>query len=121
MVEHMEFSLRIAAGEIQDFEFSTPAEHIEKYHDSVYNFKAMPRDFKHPLMSKESLEPLRHSDLKTAKAKLLEAWDAFDAYFKANPDATTKNAVFGMLDKFEWDLLNIKHFNHHFEQFDILV
>jgi oxepin-CoA hydrolase / 3-oxo-5,6-dehydrosuberyl-CoA semialdehyde dehydrogenase len=121
MVEHMEFSLRIAAGEIQDFEFSTPAEHIEKYHDSVYNFKAMPRDFKHPLMSKESLEPLRHSDLKTSKAKLLEAWDAFDSYFKANPDATTKNAVFGMLDKFEWDLLNIKHFNHHFEQFDILV
>jgi oxepin-CoA hydrolase/3-oxo-5,6-dehydrosuberyl-CoA semialdehyde dehydrogenase len=26
-----------------------------------------------------------------------------------------------LLDKFEWDLLNIKHFNHHFEQFDILV
>jgi oxepin-CoA hydrolase/3-oxo-5,6-dehydrosuberyl-CoA semialdehyde dehydrogenase len=41
-------------------------------------------------------------------------------YFKENPDARTKNVVFGMMDKFEWDLLGIKHFNHHFKQFGIL-
>ena len=80
----------------------------------------MPKGFKHPLMEKESLDQLIHPDLATAKNKMLEAWDAYEAYFKANPDAETKNAVFGHLDKFGWDLLNTKHFNHHFEQFGIL-
>ena len=35
-------------------------------------------------------------------------------------ETTTKNAVFGILDKFEWDLVHTKHFNHHFEQFGLI-
>ena len=31
MVEHLEFSFKIATGEIQDFEVATPEEHLEKY------------------------------------------------------------------------------------------
>ena len=120
LVEHLEFNLRVAAGEIQDFEISTPADQLEKYHDSVYNFKAMPREFKHPLMATDSTMPLTHADLPTAKKKLLEAYDAFETYFKQHPEATTKNAVFGYLTKFEWDLLHTKHLNHHLEQFGIL-
>ncbi|ESU23425.1 Phenylacetic acid degradation protein paaN [Flavobacterium enshiense DK69] len=120
MVEHLEKSLRIASGEIQDFEISTPAEHLAKVNEMVFNHKPMPKDFKHPLMEKESTDELIHADLATAKQKLIEAYDAFELYFKENPEATTKNAVFGILDKFEWDLMNVKHFNHHFEQFGIL-
>jgi oxepin-CoA hydrolase/3-oxo-5,6-dehydrosuberyl-CoA semialdehyde dehydrogenase len=120
MVEHLEFTFRIASGEIQDFEIATKPEYLDKVIETVYNYKPMPKEFKHPLMSKDSLEPLRHADLAIAKQQFLAAWDAFDAYFKANPDVTTKNAVFGNLEKFEWDLLNTKHLNHHFEQFDIL-
>jgi oxepin-CoA hydrolase/3-oxo-5,6-dehydrosuberyl-CoA semialdehyde dehydrogenase len=112
--------MRIASGDVQDFEISTKPEYLEKVIETVYNYKPMPKEFKHPLMSKDSLEPLRHADLAAAKQQLLAAWDAFDAYFKVNPDVTTKNAVFGNLEKFEWDLLNIKHLNHHFEQFGIL-
>ncbi|HSD14870.1 MAG TPA: phenylacetic acid degradation bifunctional protein PaaZ [Flavobacterium sp.] len=120
MVEHLEKSLRIASGEIQDFEISTPAEHLAKVNEMVFNHKPMPKDFKHPLMEKENTEVLVHADLATAKQKFIEAYDAFELYFKENPEATTKNAVFGILDKFEWDLMNVKHFNHHFEQFGIL-
>ncbi|UOK42611.1 MULTISPECIES: phenylacetic acid degradation bifunctional protein PaaZ [Flavobacterium] len=120
MVEHLEKSLRIASGEIQDFEIATPAEHLAKVNEMVFNHKPMPKDFKHPLMEKESTDVLIHADLATAKQKLIEAYDAFELYFKENPEATTKNAVFGIMDKFEWDLLNVKHFNHHFEQFGIL-
>ena len=50
----------------------------------------------------------------------MEAYDAFELYFKENPDTVTKNAVFGMLNKFEWNLTHTKHFNHHFEQFNLL-
>ena len=52
--------------------------------------------------------------------KLVEAYEEFTVYFKENPEAQTKNAVFGRLDKFEWDLLHTKHFNHHFEQFNLI-
>ena len=41
-------------------------------------------------------------------------------FFKENPEATTKNVVFGVLNKFEWYLLERKHLNHHFEQFNLL-
>ncbi|ESU29322.1 phenylacetic acid degradation protein paaN [Flavobacterium limnosediminis JC2902] len=120
MVEHLEKGLKIASGEIQDFEIATPEEHLAKVNEMVFNHKPMPKDFKHPLMEKESTDVLIHADLATAKQKFIEAYDAFELYFKENPEATTKNAVFGIMDKFEWDLLNVKHFNHHFEQFGIL-
>ncbi len=120
MMEHLEKGLKIASGEIQDFEIATPEEYLAKVNEMVFNHKPMPKDFKHPLMEKESVSELVHPDLATAKQKMLEAYDAFELYFKENPEATTKNAVFGIMDKFEWDLLNTKHFNHHFEQFGIL-
>ena len=120
MVEHLENTVRIGAGEIQDFDIATPEEHLEKVQEMVYNHKPMPRGHKHPLMKQGELEKLIHPDLDTAKAKLIEALDNLDAYFKENPDTKTKNAVFGELNKFEWDLLNVKHLNHHFEQFNLL-
>ena len=120
MVEHLENTVRIGAGEIQDFDIATPEEHLEKVQEMVYNHKPMPRGHQHPLMKQGELEKLIHPDLDTAKAKLIEALDNLDAYFKENPDTKTKNAVFGELDKFEWDLLNVKHLNHHFKQFNML-
>ncbi len=120
MVEHFEMAMKIASGERQDFEISTPPEHLEKYRETIFNHKPMPQMFKHPLMDPEKPEPLQHPDLVTAKHKLLEAYDRYEEYFKNNPEARTKNAVFGMMDKFEWDLMHTKHFNHHFGQFGIL-
>jgi oxepin-CoA hydrolase/3-oxo-5,6-dehydrosuberyl-CoA semialdehyde dehydrogenase len=120
MVEHMEMAYRIASGEIQDFEIATAPEHLEKVVEMVYNHKSMPRLHGHPLMQKDQTETLQHADLATAKQKMLEAWERFEVFFKANPEAKTKNAVFGELDKFEWDLLNVKHWNHHLSQFGIL-
>jgi oxepin-CoA hydrolase/3-oxo-5,6-dehydrosuberyl-CoA semialdehyde dehydrogenase len=116
----MEKSYCIASGEIQDFEIATPAEHLEKVVETVYNHKPMPRSYSHPLMHKEKTEDLVHPDLNTAKQKMFEAWERYADYFKANPEAKTKNAVFGELDKFEWDLLNTKHWNHHLEQFGVI-
>jgi oxepin-CoA hydrolase/3-oxo-5,6-dehydrosuberyl-CoA semialdehyde dehydrogenase len=120
MVEHMEMAYRIASGEIQDFEIATAPEHLDKVVEMVYNHKPMPRLHGHPLMQKDQTETLQHADLATAKQKMLEAWERFEVFFKANPEAKTKNAVFGELDKFEWDLLNVKHWNHHLSQFGIL-
>lgn len=120
MVEHLEYALQIAYGEIQDFEIETPEKILEKVHDSLYNHEPMPKNHKAPSVFDKVFETLRHENLSVAKEKLLEAYDNYEAYFKENPTAITKNAVFGMLNKFECDLLNRKHFNHHFEQFGLL-
>ncbi|HET8837999.1 MAG TPA: phenylacetic acid degradation bifunctional protein PaaZ [Flavobacteriaceae bacterium] len=120
MVEHLELSYRIASGEIQDFEIQTPIEKLEKVQATLWDYEPMPKDFKHPLLRKDSLEDLRHENLDTAKDKFWEAKAEYENYFKENPEALTKNAVFGWLTKFEWKLLHRKHLNHHFWQFGLL-
>ena len=67
-----------------------------------------------------SLKPLHIKSLDEAKDALLQAYDEFEVFFRENPDAVTKNAVFGELNYFEWKLMNRKHINHHFEQFGLL-
>ena len=120
MVEHLEFSVRISSGEIQDFEFATPEKIIEKVHATLYNYDKMPRNHQAPEKLQEQLQELRHPDLAAAKASLLEAYDDFVAYFKENPDGKLKNVVFGDLNRYEWNLFHRKHFNHHLEQFDLI-
>jgi len=120
MVEHLEYTYRIASGEIQDFEISTPDKILEKVHATLYNYEKMPRGYDFPLREKSAMHQLRHPDLETAKAKFKEARQEYLEYFKVNPDARTKNVVFGELNRFEWYLMERKHLNHHFEQFDLI-
>lgn len=120
MIEHLEYTYRIASGEIQDFEIVTPDKILEKVHSMLYNFKKMPREYDFPLAKKSKIEKLKHSDLAKAKEMMLEARAEYLAYFKENEDARTKNVVFGELNRFEWYLMERKHLNHHFEQFGLL-
>ncbi|MEX0995681.1 MAG: phenylacetic acid degradation bifunctional protein PaaZ [Flavobacteriaceae bacterium] len=120
MVEHLEFSYRIASGEMQNFDIATPEEYLEKTQETLWNYKPMPKDFQMPLMQKGKLEPLEHPDLETAKQKMLEAREEYLEFFKENPDALNKNAVFGYLNRYEWYLLERKHLNHHFNQFNLI-
>ncbi|MEQ8909811.1 MAG: phenylacetic acid degradation bifunctional protein PaaZ [Vicingaceae bacterium] len=119
MIEHLEMGFRNATGK-EKVEVVTPEEHLEKYQDSLWNFRAMPKNFKMPAMKEGETEALRHENLMKAKEAFLEAWDEYEEYFKENPEAETPNAVFGNLDKDHWELLNRKHFNHHFEQFSLI-
>jgi oxepin-CoA hydrolase/3-oxo-5,6-dehydrosuberyl-CoA semialdehyde dehydrogenase len=120
MIEHLEYTYRIAAGQIQDFEIATPEKYLEKTHETLYNYKPMPREYDFPLAEKSKIKELKHPDLTSAKEKMLEARDEYLQFFKENPDVRTKNVVFGELSKFEWYLLERKHLNHHFEQFNLL-
>ncbi|QKX03929.1 phenylacetic acid degradation bifunctional protein PaaZ [Aquimarina sp. TRL1] len=120
MLEHLEKTLRIATGEISNFEVATPEKYLDKVQEMVYNHVSMPKGHKFPLSKEEGLEDLVHEDLDSAKNSLLEAYDAYKEFFKENPEAITKNVVFGALNKFEWELLHTKHFNHHFVQFGLI-
>ncbi|WP_298221110.1 phenylacetic acid degradation bifunctional protein PaaZ [Flavobacterium sp.] len=120
MLEHLEHGYKILSGEIQDFEIATPEKILDKVHHSLYNYDKFPKGTNFPMMKKGALEDLIHPDFTTAKQKFLEAREAYKTFFKENPDAILKNMVFGMLNKYESYLLERKHLNHHFEQFNIL-
>ncbi|MFM7018009.1 aldehyde dehydrogenase family protein, partial [Flavobacterium sp.] len=120
MLEHLEFGYQIASGKIQDFEITTPEKIIDKVHNTLYNYEKMPQNFDFPLAEKSKIKELKYADLSEAKNKMLEARSAYLDFFKQNPEALLKNAVFGEMNRYEWYLLERKHLNHHFEQFGVL-
>ena len=120
MLEHLEFTYKIAAGEIQDFDVATPEKILEKVHNSLYNYEKFPKGTNFPLLEKDTLEPLKHPDLETAIEKFKEQREKYLEFFKDNPEAKLKNLVFGELNKYESYLLERKHLNHHFEQFGLI-
>ncbi len=120
MVEHLELTYRIAMGEFQDFDIATPEKVLDKVHATLYNYEKMPREFNFPLYEAGIQPALKHENLAFAKAALLKTRQRYLKYYKEHPEATAKNAVFGTLNKYEWYLLERKHINHHFEQFNLL-
>ena len=119
MVEHLEFFIQMAMGKVET-EIITPEKRIERFKESLFNYRAMPRSFDHPLLKEKELEDLRFGNLAEAKASLLAAIDDYEIFFKENPGIETPNTIFGMLDKQLWDLMNRKHFHHHFSQFGLV-
>jgi len=120
MVEHLEYTYKIASGEIQDFEIATPEKILEKVYASLYNYEKFPKNSSFPLLEKDKLEELKHPDLQTAIEKFKEQREKYIEFFKENPEAKLKNIVFGELNRYEWYLLERKHLNHHFEQFGLI-
>ncbi|WP_458627678.1 phenylacetic acid degradation bifunctional protein PaaZ [Winogradskyella sp. PC D3.3] len=120
MVEHLEYTYKIASGEIQDFEIATPEKILDKVHNSLWNYDKFSKNSQFPQLEKDTLEPLKHPDLATAIEKFKAQREKYLEFFKENPDAKLKNLVFGELNKYESYLLERKHLNHHFEQFNLL-
>ncbi|MGY0393179.1 phenylacetic acid degradation bifunctional protein PaaZ [Bizionia sp. KMM 8389] len=120
MVEHLEYTYKIASGDIQDFEIATPEKILEKVHNSLWDYKEFPKNSQFPQLEKGKLDALKHPDLATAITKFKEQREKYIEFFKENPEAKLKNLVFGELNKYESYLLERKHLNHHFKQFGIL-
>jgi oxepin-CoA hydrolase/3-oxo-5,6-dehydrosuberyl-CoA semialdehyde dehydrogenase len=120
MVEHLEYTYRIASGEIQDFEIATPEKVLEKVAATLWDYNKMPKEYNFPLYEAGIQPALKHENLAFAKAALLKARQEYLDFYKKSPKATTKNVVFGTLNKYEWYLMERKHLNHHFEQFGLL-
>ena len=119
MVEHLEYTYRIASGEIQGFEVATPEKILEKVYNTLYNYDKMPREYEFPLAEKSKIVELIHGDFETAKQKMIAARQSYLEFFKDHPEEKLKNIVFGELNKYEWYLMERKHLNHHFEQFGL--
>ncbi|NNC45697.1 MAG: phenylacetic acid degradation bifunctional protein PaaZ, partial [Winogradskyella sp.] len=120
MIEHLEYTYKIASGEIQDFDVATPEKILEKVHNSLYNYQPFPKGSDFPMLPKNKLADLEHDSLETAKEKFKAQREKYIQFFEENPDAKLSNIVFGELNRYEWYLLERKHLNHHFNQFGLL-
>ena len=120
MIEHLEFTYKVASGEIKDLEIATPEKILEKVHNSLYNYEKFPKNSNFPMLEKDTLDILKHDDFVSSVTKFKEARENYKTYFKENPDAKLNNLVFGELNRYEWYLMERKHLNHHFEQFGLI-
>ena len=120
MIEHLEYTYKIASGEIQDFEVATPEKILEKVHNSLWNYDKFPKNSQFPKLEKDKLDDLKHPDFTIAVEKFKEQREKYLEFFKENPEAQLKNLVFGELNRYESYLLERKHLNHHFEQFGLI-
>jgi len=119
MIEHLEYFNEVSLGKVQA-ERVTPEQKLEKYTESLYNYREMPKNYEMPLLRKGKTEDLRFDSLDSAKEALLKSLKASEERFKENPDFRAFNAVFGDLNHYEWKLYNQKHMQHHFKQFKLM-
>ncbi|MPL54625.1 Bifunctional protein PaaZ [bioreactor metagenome] len=121
MLEHLETTLLYSIGEPEVEKCFTPEEHLEKYQDSLYNHRKMPKDFPAPFLPEDGTLPeLKYKNLEQAKEKFLENLQKYQIYYRENPEAEHMHFVFGKLNKEMMELMHRKHFTHHFEQFGLL-
>jgi len=118
MLEHLMRLMEVAVGK-HKMEIVTPEERLEKYQESLYNHRAMPRNFNAPYLP-DGLIKTELANFAEAKSAFIESYATYEQYHKENPEAVFNHAVFGPCDKELWDLQNRKHFTHHFEQFGLL-
>lgn len=121
MLEHLETTLLYSIGEPEVEKCFTPEEHLEKYQDSLYNHRKMPKDFPAPFLPEDGTLPeLKYKNLEQAKEKILENLQKYQIYYRENPEAEHMHFVFGKLNKEMMELMHRKHFTHHFEQFNLI-
>lgn len=121
MLEHLETTILYSMGEPEAEKCFTTEEHLEKYQDSLYNHRKMPKDFPAPFLPEDGTLPeLKYKNLEQAKEKFLENLQKYQIYYRENPEAEHMHFVFGKLNKEMMELMHRKHFTHHFEQFNLI-
>lgn len=119
LVEHLHYFNRLMLG-VEEAELAIPEEHVEKYQESLWTYKPMPKHYQHPLLKKGETEDLKFEDLDAAREALVGSIKQVDDLLKHSEQPYFFNPTFGDLTKYETKLLMRKHYQHHFEQFGIL-
>lgn len=119
LLEHLEYFNLLALGK-EETPLTVPEEHLEKYQDFLWTYKPIPKLFQHPSLRQGALEDLRHSSYEEARTALFETLDEIETRIKEEPEATYFNPVYGHLPRYEFQLIMRKHYQHHFEQFNLI-
>lgn len=117
MIEHLKITFDML---FKDIKCVTPAEKLPRQQAFLRSDRAMPQNFKTPLLPQD---PLPHKFENPAEAinQLEKSCDRYLTFWRENPEANVMNPIFGELDQEMWFRFHIKHLNHHFAQFSIVV
>lgn len=119
MIEHLMLALSFSNGKSPQplMVDERVAKTIKHY--TINTDREMSVGFKAPMLG-DDLVPLSYPSLEIAIEYLKEELNAFDLYFKNNPDLKPISPVIGELNYDEWIVFHNKHFTHHFKQFGLL-
>lgn len=117
MVEHLSDLLIMSRG-LNNF---TPNENDETFarrQQFLYSDKEMARNIVIPF--RKDIIELRHNELELSIDEFTIEWLNFIEYYEENPGATETHPYYGELDFEKWGKLHVKHFKHHFQQFELI-
>ena len=117
MVEHLTDTIRVATGKNPQ-PLLIPEDKIEKMQGFLETDKSMARNVEVPFAPKNVA--LRNEDTELAIDEFVEEWILFEDLYNTNPALRTNHSFYGELNFQQWQKLNDKHLNHHFEQFGLI-
>jgi len=117
MVEHLSDLLIMSRG-LNNFTLNENDETITRRQQFLYSDKEMARNIAIPFR-KDVIE-LRHNELALSIDEFTIEWLNFIEYYEENPGATEIHPYYGALDYEKWEKLHVKHFIHHFQQFELI-
>ncbi|HKJ44420.1 MAG TPA: hypothetical protein VJ991_01220 [Balneolales bacterium] len=118
MVEHLIWTFAISVGKIKvPCDYSE--EKLKKMKLFLLSNKAMPHEFKLPVLGKRPPKLVYH-DLFEARDVLNKSIERFYTYYKNNPEAKHIHPVFGESGFKEWQYVHFKHCYHHLSQFGLI-
>ena len=119
MVEHLIWTFELSTGKF-DIPFDMPPQQVRAARMFLRNNRAMPRDFKNPMLSDEPFS-LLYADLDHAKTGFFESLTLFFNHFQTQPDVIHTHPVFGPVGKDDWQRIHFKHCYHHLLQFGLIT
>ncbi len=117
MVEHLSDLLIISRG-VKKFTVNENEETIARRQQFLYSDKEMARNIAVPF-TKNIIE-LRHNELALSIDEFTIEWLNFIEYYEENAGITETHPYYGELDFEKWMKLHVKHFTHHFKQFELI-
>ncbi|WP_299065810.1 hydroxymethylglutaryl-CoA reductase, degradative [uncultured Polaribacter sp.] len=116
MVEHLALLLKISNGKI-DADFFVDEEKSARRKPFLDSDNELQVGFKASMLSEEPV-PAKFSTLKDSIEDLILQIDNFETHFKTN--TSENHPFFGELDYEYWSKFHVKHFTHHFKQFNLV-
>lgn len=116
MVEHLALLLKVSNGKI-DADFFVEEEKSSRRKSFLDTDNELQVGFKTSMLSEEPV-PAKFSTLKDSIEDLILQIKNFETHFKTN--ATENHPFFGELDYQYWCKFHVKHFTHHFKQFNLV-
>ena len=116
MIEHLSFVLRVSNGEL-NIDGVVEEEKAAKRKAFLNSEDELSIGFKASMLSKDP-SPIKWPSMTTAIDDLIHQITAFENHFKT---AKSENhPFFGVLNYKDWRRFHVKHFTHHFKQFNLV-